>query len=70
MNTVVDMVQQKTNAKLRSVMLCTDWTDKRGSNTAFEKCWKDENTTYAFFHPYKIGVNGRMGYDEMYERLQ
>jgi len=52
------------------VMLCTDWTDKRGSNTAFEKCWKDENTTYAFFHPYKIGVNGRMGYDEMYERLQ
>lgn len=82
-NTVVDMVQQRTNATLRYVQLCTNWDpDLRGTKEDITKCLqrKDDvdrsNGThritdrYGFIHPYKMGTHGYLEYDHIYEQLQ
>jgi hypothetical protein len=86
LNTVVDMVQQRTNATLRYVKLCTNWDpDLRGTKEAIMKCFQrkdrkdrkdrtnrmDQITKhYGFIHPYKIGTHGYLEYHLIYEQLQ
>jgi Protein of unknown function, DUF288. len=75
-NTVVDMVQQRTNATLRYVKLCTNWKpDVRGTKEFIKRCIDrsskdDSGIHFGFIHPYKLGRHGYMEYDLAYEQLQ
>ena len=70
MSTVVDMVVHRTNATVRSVLLCTDFSSgaiRRTSNVA-EKC-KKLTSSLGFIHPMKIS-NGYKNYSQMYDEIQ
>ena len=80
-NKVVDMVRSKTEkeedadadvVRVRHVYLCTEWDRTiRGTGTEINNCIQNEDVdSYGFYHPYKIGTNGRRKYSEFYDRLQ
>ena len=66
--TVVDMVRQQTDASVRLVNMCTDWTDKRGTDEIIGKCVENK-APMAFIHPVKIS-NGYKHFSEVYATMQ
>ena len=70
--TIVDLIRKKLKAKVRVIMLCTNWGGrKRGKKGLIEKCMSDR-VDYGFFHPYKLGYveNGYQGYDWAMDLVQ
>jgi len=69
-NTITDMVRRKTDAKIRSTKLCSEWSESlRGTDKAIWKCGQGDNK-YAFVHPFKTGTNGYKKFSKTYNKLQ
>jgi hypothetical protein len=73
-NTIVDMVQQRTNATLKYVKLCTNWkSNERGTDQAIDRCLNQSHqggVHYGFVHPFKLGRHGYKKFNMIHEQLQ
>lgn len=71
-NAIMHMVWMKTNATVRSVGLCTEWSPKyRGTVSSLSECLdKSRITPFGFIHPFKICENGYKSYDYYYDEAQ
>jgi len=67
---IVDMIQRKTDAKVRITSLCTNWVGgQRGTDDAMRICMKDK-ANHGFMHPYKITRRGYKSFSNMMDWLQ
>jgi hypothetical protein len=70
---IVDQLQQRSNATVRVVPLCTSWGGKRGKLPMLQKCIHGKpKKHYGVYHPYKMGgdvVSFDAGFDAFHAGL-
>jgi hypothetical protein len=70
---IVDQLQQRSNATVRVVPLCTSWDGKRGKLPMLQKCIHGKpKKHYGVYHPYKMGgdvVSFDAGFDAFHAGL-
>ena len=69
-STVIDMVRRRADASVRSIRLCTGWSDIRNTVNMIGSCATDKNLKYGFAHPFKLGAHGYKNFSLAYESMQ